>query len=266
MRIAIIQFSVCPGNIKLNEQTTARLIEQAAACRANVIVLPELWNCGYDLAHLPRLAQDSQGSSISLLKKLALKYGIFIFGGSFAEKKNGAFYNTAMVIDQKGLVAGKYRKIHLFPLGLEEDKYFSSGEEWGLVETPWGLAGVALCYDIRFPELVRNLVLRGARYLVVPAQWPESRLDHWITLCKARAIENQVFLFAANRTGQDEKITYPGTSLIISPWGHVIKSGSGEPEIVIADIDFNEIEEARGILPVFSDRRGILDEIDNSQV
>lgn len=265
IKVALSQFDIKTGDMDANLHAVTEHIQMAARWNADLVVLPELWNCSYDLPNLPQLAQTINGSSISALKKLARKHQIFIFAGSIAEKKDKVFYNTSAVIDRQGNLVGKYRKIHLFHLGLEEDRYFTAGEDWGLVETPWGPAGIILCYDLRFPELTRNLVLRGARFIVIPAQWPTARVDHWITLCQARAVENQVFILAANRTGADKHISYPGRSLIISPWGEILKEGSAQKELVCAELDLTEIDHARKLLPVLSDRRGILDEIDHSQ-
>ncbi|ATW24360.1 hypothetical protein DCMF_05785 [Candidatus Formimonas warabiya] len=265
VKVALIQFNIVSGDLDHNLTTVTEQIEIAAQGHADLILLPELWNCGYDLLHLPHLAQGLQGPTVSTIRELAKKYKLFIFAGSIAEKKDGVYYNTTVAIDQKGSIVGKYRKIHLFSLGFEEDKFFSGGEDWGLVETPWGLAGMIICYDLRFPELMRNLALRGARFIVVPAQWPESKVDQWITFCKARALENQVYLFGTNCTGTDLEIPYPGKSLIVSPWGDVIKEGTSNQEVVLADIDMDEVDKAREALPALFERRSILDEIDNSQ-
>lgn len=266
IKVALIQFSVVPGQVELNERTVEQMIARAAEQNAQIAVLPELWNCGYDLGNLPNLAQNLHGSSVSLLRRLSKEYHMFIFGGSVAERRQGKYFNTAVVIDQQGFLVGKYRKVHLFPLHLQENKYFTGGGRWGLVETPWETAGIALCYDIRFPELIRNLALRNARFVVIPAQWPLARVDHWVTLCRARAIENQIYIIAANRTGRDGTGTYPGKSLIISPWGKIIAEAGEQPDVITAEIELEEINRVRETIPVFPDRRPLLDEIDNSQL
>lgn len=266
IKVGLIQFSVQPGNIIINENKARDLVAKATQAGAELVVLPELWNCGYDLPNLTKLAQNLHDSSVNLLRSLAQEHKIFIFGGSIGEKKNGAYYNTAVAVDSRGFVAGKYRKIHLFPLGLEEDKYFSPGLEWGLIETPWGKAGIELCYDLRFPELMRNLVLRGARFIVIPAQWPAAREEHWKTLCRARAIENQVFIIACNRSGCDGKLKYAGRSMVISPWGEIIAQADDDPGVTMAEIELNEIENVRKMIPVWEHRCDLLDEIDHSQL
>ncbi len=264
MRASVIQFDIKPGEVAINEALAEEYIEKAVANGAAMVVLPELWNCGYQLTGLPELAQNMRGSSVRLLQKLAKKHRLFIFGGTIAEKKEGNYYNTMVVINAQGDIVAKYRKIHLFPYGLEEEKYFAAGNDWALIETPWGKAGMMICYDLRFPELARNLVLRGARFLVLPAQWPLARLENWLVLVQARAVENQVFVLAANRTGRDESGKYDGGSLIVSPWGDILARGCGEEGAYTADLDFALIEDARSRIPGIEARRRILDEIDDS--
>lgn len=266
MKIALIQFDIIPGDIKFNEVTVEKLIEQCATHNVDAVVLPELWNCGYDLENLDKHAQTITGSSVKLMAKLAKKFGIYIFGGSIAEKKANKYYNTMFVFNEKGDITAKYRKIHLFPLVLEEQKYFTSGEEWGFVDTPWGKFGLMLCYDLRFTEQARNLALRGAQALIVPAQWPKPRIEHWHNLNVARAIESQLFVFAVNRTGKDSSGRYVGCSMAVDPLGNVLAGGyeAKDSGIIIADCDFSQINNIRKTIPVYDDRVNILDEIDNS--
>jgi len=267
MKVAMLQMDIVYGDVAANEKKAEFLLQKAAGLGAEVVVLPELWPCGYALNRLPELAQDLSGSSVTMLKNAARKHGLFIFGGSLAEKNNGDYYNTLPVIDRNGEIAGCYRKVHLFPLGLNEDVYFKAGDSWGLVETPWGLWGLALCYDLRFGAFLRNLALRGAQAIVIPAQWPALRIDHWQTLTLARAMENQIFLLACNRTGTDASGEYNGCSAIIDAWGRIVAGGrpSESPdEIILADVDLAQNKKARHYIPVYHDRRPVLDEINNS--
>ncbi len=267
LKAALVQFDILPGQTALNEAAAERLIYKSAELGAEMVVLPELWNVGYDLPRLDVLAQDMNGSSVRLLSRLARENGMFIFGGSIAESKNGRYYNTALVFNQKGELVHKYRKLHLFPLGLQEDKYFTAGEEWGLVDTPWGTFGLALCYDLRFPALLENLALRGAQALVIPAQWPTLRVNHWLLLNQARAIENQAFVLACNRTGKDKSGKYPGCSMLVDPFGGVVTGGEDarQPGVLLGELDFGLLAKSRNGIPFYSDRRRIIDEIDDSQ-
>lgn len=257
-RVAIAQMQVEIGNIEANEAKAKAFIEDAAGRGADFCVLPELWNMGYALSELPRLGQDTRGSSVQMLKKCAAENEMPIVGGSIGEKKDGVFYNTLFYIDGRGELVEKYRKVHLFPLELEEDKYFQTGSEWVLTEVGPFQVGFMLCYDLRFPEFCRNLALRGAKIVFVPAQWPAARIDHWLALMKARAIENQIYIVGANAANAG------GQSLIVDPMGQVLASGGKEEALLLGEINFDRFEETRSRIPVYRDRKNILDEIDNS--
>ncbi len=268
LKAALLQFDIRPGETAHNENVAARLIAKSAELGAELVVLPELWNVGYDLPHLAELAQDARGTSCRLLARLAREYGLYIFGGTFAEKRGGRYYNTAPVFNDRGELIYKYRKLHLFPKGLEEEKYFTPGDEWGLVDTPWGRFGLAVCYDLRFPAAIQNLALRGAETIVIPAQWPKVRIEHWCLLAQARAIDNQLFVLACNRTGRDASGKYPGCSIAVDPLGSVLAGGmtATEPGVLLAELDYSGLDKLRAAIPVYRDRRRILDEIDDGQL
>lgn len=263
IKIGIAQMNVIPGDVAANEKKAATMVAALAKQGAGIIVLPELWNMGYDLKNLPSLAQNNKGQTWKLMRQLAKEHGIVLFGGSIGEKKDGAYYNLAPVLNRRGETILKYRKAHLFSLGLEEDRYFSPGSEWGIGEIDHLPFGLMLCYDLRFPAFCRNLALRGAKAIFLPAQWPKARLDHWRTLILARAIENQVFIIAANRCGNDGDLAYPGHSLIVDPWGNMLAEGGEGEEALVAEIDTAAVAAAREKIPVFNDRKNILDEIDD---
>ncbi|MDR2711942.1 MAG: carbon-nitrogen family hydrolase [Clostridiales bacterium] len=270
MKAAVIQFDIRPGEVEVNRRKALQYLEEAAAQGAGAALLPELWNCGYDLPDLPDLAENLRGESIGLVQKLAAQYKMYIFAGTIAERKDGNYYNTQAVINNKGEIIAKYRKVHLFNPRLAEGKYFHSGDKWALAHTPWGPVGLATCYDLRFPEFSRNLALRGAEMLVFPAQWPGIRLDEWRILCQARAVENQCFVLAANRTGTDMleggEFVYEGGSLIVAPNGHILADAGDREGVFPAELDWGLLQAIRQRNNVFADRRPILDEIDDSQV
>ncbi len=269
LRAALLQFDVRPGEVQHNEAVISALLDESKACGAQLVVLPELWNVGYDLPHLPQLAQNlRQGSSARLLMRKAKEHDMYIFGGTIAEKKGDSFFNTALVIDNNGEIIYKYRKLHLFPNGLKEPEYFMPGDEWGLVETPWGLFGLAICYDLRFPATIQNLTLRGANTLIVPAQWPTIRAKHWLILNQARAIDHQIFVLACNRTGHDHSGKYPGWSVAVDPLGEILCGGKEATSagILLADLDYTVLPKIRSSIPVYDNRLRILDEIDDSQL
>jgi len=267
MRVALIQFDVKPNDIKHNESVVREMITHCAG-KADVVVLPELWNCGYDLKELPNNAQTLRGSSVSMLQKLAKEHGLWIFGGTIGEKKGNVFYNTMPIINSDGEIVEKYRKIHLYPYALHEEEYFEAGDEWCLVDTPWGRIGTMICYDLRFPELARNLTLRGAKTIIMCAQWPKARIEQYRCLVQARAIENQIYMCSCNRTGKDSSGTYNGNSMVAFSYGDVLVGGAEATEqgILLAELDYEELENRRNLLLDYTNRRSILDEIDDSQI
>ena len=151
---------------------------------------------------------------------------------------------------------------------MKEPEYFMPGDEWGLVETPWGLFGLAICYDLRFPATIQNLTLRGANTLIVPAQWPTIRAKHWLMLNQARAIDHQIFVLACNRTGHDHSGKYPGWSVAVDPLGEILCGGKEATSagILLADLDYTVLPKIRSSIPVYDNRLRILDEIDDSQL
>ncbi len=271
MKAAVIQYNIHSGDAKANRGKAAALLAEAGKMGAEIVLLPELWNCGYDLDRLEELAETSRGLSAKMLQKAAKEQHMFIIGGSIAEKKDGKYYNTSLAINQKGEIVQKYRKAHLFSLGLHEDEYFMAGDEWVQAETPWCKVGMMICYDLRFPEFARNLALRGAKLLTMPSQWPRSRDEARYILCRARAIENRCFVMAANPVGIDEGngFKYAGGSMIIDPYGKILVEGPDEEGVFMADIDFSpwlSLDDQSPTIDVFADRRAILDEIDDSQI
>ncbi len=264
IKFAMIQMDIVHGDVEANEAHAKSLLTEAAQCGADIAILPELWNMGYDLDRLEVLAHRSE-ESLKFLRNQAKDLHMMIVGGSLPEKREGAFYNMCPVVTEIGTIAGKYRKAHLFPLALKEHLYFSPGSEWGLADTDSFTLGTLLCYDLRFPELCRNLALRGADLLVVPAQWPAARENHWRVLLQARAIENQSFLLGVNRVGRDGNgLNYRGHSMAVAPDGTILAEGDENEGIFYGEIDFSKVSEIAHKIPVFADRKNILDEIDNS--
>ena len=262
LKVAALQFHVKLGDKDANMFQAEDMIAEAAAAGAKLILLPELWNCGFDKENLEKAAEDIQGPAVSMLRTLAKKYNMFIIGGSFVEKKQGHYFNTCPVIDAGGSIVEKYRKVHLFSYGWHEEEYFAPGDEWSIIESPFGfLAGLTICYDLRFPEFYRNLALRGARLLTVPAEWPEARIAEFEIFCRSRAAENRCYLIATNACGDG----YGGTSLIVSPFGEILAKAGEENEIIFADLDFAVFDEVQFFNSI-KDRRQFLDEIDDNQL
>lgn len=251
IRAAAIQFTVIPGDVDTNLAYVRTALQRAADRGAQLAVLPEMWSSGFAYKNLNELALDTAGIVAELLE-LSRELRLVIVG-SMPEPNGDKVFNTIHLIDN-GRLAGVYRKMHLFSL-LGEDRAFSGGNGWLLAETSLGKIGVIICYDLRFPELSRRLALEGARVICVPAQWPIPREEHWRTLLKARAIENQLFVVSCNACGRIGKLDFFGMSMIIDPKGEVLADGGAEQGEAIATLDMAVMAEWRAQIPCFNDRR-----------
>jgi predicted amidohydrolase len=251
IRAGIIQFDVCIGDVKRNLTTAKKHIFRLGHQGVQLVVLPEMWSTGFDNEHLQELSETTPGI-LEDLAGLSERLHLTIVG-SLPEKRPDGVYNTAYVVDRDGSVAGAYQKIHLFSQ-TGEDRYFRPGHEAVVAKTFLGPIGLMICYDLRFPELCRCLTLRGAKMVVVMAQWPALRVAHWEALLKARAIENQLFVFGVNRCGQDSDLVYAGHSRIISPYGEIIARAGKRQTSLRADIDLRLVERTRIQMPCLQER------------
>ncbi len=261
--VAAIQFHAHWGDKKYNRKIAAALVEKAARAGAELVVLPELWNSGYnasDFRRLPEQAEPLTGPSVQLLKDLATVHHLTIAGGSVVEDRHGKLYNTSVCISPQGMVEEKYRKTHLFS---QEKDYFSPGDEWGIVEDLPLLAGMnlgmAICYDLRFPEFFRNMALRGCRFFSVPLAWPRVRLEEFRILAQARALENRSILIAANQSGGE----MCGHSMVLSQTGAILAQCGDEDGFALAEIDMDSFLHSQRHQDI-TDRRQFLDEIDDN--
>lgn len=259
IKIGLIQAAVRLGDAAYNYGHVEALLEDAAKRGAEMLVLPEMWNTGFfPRRRLHELADPEGKRTQALLSAMAKKYGLCIVGGSAAIQEEGAFYNRAYVMDTEGRRISFYDKIHGFSPS-KEPEVFHMGRELPFFKAGPLNASMVLCYDLRFPELIRREVLGGADMIFVPAAWPAERLYHWDTLLKARAIENQIFLCAVNQAGFDGKNEYAGHSLLLDPWGEVLAQGGPGEDILIASIDTDMLEDVRRRMRVFHDRRDDVD-------
>jgi predicted amidohydrolase len=228
-------------------------IETLAEQDVDVVVLPEMWSCGFDNERLMDHAAVTP-DILARVGRLAREHRMAVCGSLPGITGDGTVANTQYLIDRDGNLRVGYSKVHLFsPNG--EDRYFSPGNEAVVTDASFGNVGFLTCYDIRFPELGRDLALKGAEIIIVSAQWPMSRSHHWDVLLKARAVENQVFVFAANSCGVDSEREYAGKSMVVSPWGDVLGKAEKDDYILVADIDMDDLKRAREAIPCFRDRR-----------
>lgn len=221
----------------------------------DVVVLPETWSTGYYPQNDLMSFCEADGADIKKTFSLvAGNLNVNIVAGSIANIKNGRVYNTSFIFNRNGEIAGEYDKTHLFT-PMDEHEFFEYGEKITTFSLDGHKCAVIICYDIRFPELVRSLALEGIEMLFVVSQWPEKRIEHLKMLSLARAIENQMFVAVCNSCGCADKVRFGGHSMIIDPWGNVLASAGEAEETITADCDFGRIEEIRNSINVFNDRK-----------
>ncbi len=248
-----------------NLERAERLVAQAAATGADIVLLPEKWNFIGEAEQLREAAEPLEGGeSVEAMAGWARTHGITLVGGSITERREGRekLSNTSLVFDPDGRIAGVYRKIHLFDVEVGGHVYRESeaeepGDEPVVVESEGWKIGLSICYDVRFPELYRILVLEGAQLLAVPAHFTErTGRDHWHVLLRARAIENQCYVAAAAQVGETRpgRPSY-GRSLIADPWGIVLVEAPDEECVIAADLNLTTLEGMREKLPALAGRR-----------
>lgn len=251
--ISIAQIQILLKSPQANFEKAAQLVADAAQRGSNLIVLPELWISGYDLEHHEVYTQ-SESQTISKIQGLADHHNISIHG-SILHKDKGYVNNTAMLFTPGQQFPACYNKIHLFRL-MNEHLYLKPGSRPVLMQCSWEKTGAAICYDLRFPELFRWYALNGAQLILINAEWPLKRIEHWRILLQARAVENQIFIAAANNVGKTGSEEFGGCSAILDPQGNFLIEGSSHnEELLTAVLDLEQIHKARKNIPVFNDRR-----------
>jgi predicted amidohydrolase len=257
LTVAAVQLASLEGETLDQALAVATSAVDAAAARgATLVVLPEIWTPGYFAFDTYPEAAPHAERIRRHLADLAEQHRIHLHGGSFVEEHGGALYNTSVLFGPDGKAVGEYRKMHLFGYGSREPEVLSPGESVTVVDTELGKIGMAVCYDLRFPELFRAMTDRGAELILVASAWPHPRLEAWSTLVRARAIENQVHLVAANGVGPT--LSGPslcGHSAVVDPWGVPVAGAGDEAATVTTTIDLDAVGDARGRLRQLADRR-----------
>jgi predicted amidohydrolase/SAM-dependent methyltransferase len=254
LTLALGQFEVVVDQHEVNLATVAGLAGEAAARRADLLLLPELWSSGYSLARSAVHAHATRAEVLPEVERLAREHRLWIAGSVLLSDERGLVRNTMVVIDPSGRRVASYAKVHLFgPMG--EDAALAPGDSPVMAALPWCDAGLAVCYDLRFPELFRAYASAGSALTLLSAEWPTSRREHWRTLLRARAIENQCFLAACNSVGGPGEVPFAGHSAIVSPWGEVLAEGGSGEELLSATVDLKDAAAARECLPALRDRR-----------
>lgn len=253
VHVAIAQLKVSLGEPEQNLSRARQLLQEAKARGAELVVLPELWSTGYVLTQASRYGSDRNEGIFEQIGELARAFGLYLCG-SMIEASEGSFFNTQTIYSPDGTLLSLYRKIHLFGL-MQEPEFLTAGDKLVTVDLPWGKAGMAICYDLRFPEMFRSYALNGAQLFLISAEWPRPRLDHWRTLLRARAIENQCFVVACNCVGEGNGNVFGGHSMIVDPWGEILAEGGDEETVISADLDLELVHDIRKHYPVLADGR-----------
>jgi predicted amidohydrolase len=265
MRAAAVQLSSTPDRDR-NLEAADRLTREAAARGAELVVLPEKWPVLGTPEQTAAGAEPLDGPSLTWARATARELGIELVAGSIAERVEGAERgaNTSVHIGPDGEDRAVYRKIHMFDVEVggrsyRESEHERPGDEIVLSQLADGEGlGLTICYDLRFPELYRILAVRGAKVFTVPAAFTETTTrDHWEVLLRARAIEDQAFVVAANQVGEFAPgLRAGGRSMIVNPWGIVLAQAPDFETFVLADLDFERQEGIRTKLPSLANRQG----------
>ena len=256
--LTLVQMDCLFGEPARNFERAEAFIADAAGRGSDLVALPELWHSSIDLENAgsyasPLAAEAGDDGWFGRFATLARDNHVWLTG-SMLESQDGQFFNTMALYSPEGRLAASYRKMHLFRL-MNEEKYLAPGESGTIHELPWGCAGLAICYDLRFPELFRRYALEGARLMILPAAWPHPRRMHWRTLLRSRAIENQCFVAACNRVGTTEDVSFFGASAVVDPWGETLIEGGETEALLTVRIDLDTVEATRAKIPIFADRR-----------
>ena len=265
--VACIQNSATE-DVAANIAETSELVRAAVEAGADFVCLPEYFSCleQHDQAYVERGFTEADHPALYNLRALAEELGTWILLGSLAIKiSNDKVNNRSYVISDSGEIVGHYDKIHLFDVALKRGEFYResatvvSGDALKLATLPWGLLGLTICYDVRFPQLYRRLAHAGADFISIPAAFTATTgAAHWHVLVRARAIETGCYVFAPDQCGKRPwgRRTY-GHSLIVDPWGEVLADGAEAPGYVVAEIDPTKVSEARSMIPALSHDKAI---------
>jgi len=253
LTISLLQLDYGQGDMDSRFERVRAAAAEAVARGSSLLLLPELWCSGYDLKNADALAAPLGEGHFAQVAQLARERGIHLCGSMLCREEDGTVRNRAALHGPDGGLIGWYDKLHLFPK-LSEDRYLHAGDQLPVFDLPWGRTAMAVCYDLRFPELFRSYALESdPRLVLVPSAWPEPRLKYFTLMTRARACENQCFVAACNRAGEGEPAY--GKSLAADPWGEVVgEAGRGE-ELLTVELALDRIDGARASLDLRGDLR-----------
>jgi omega-amidase len=249
-----------------NLERAATMVETAARQGAAMAVLPEMFNCPYEQSLFAEYAETEQGETAAFLAETARKNRCLLVGGSIPERQGGQLFNTTFVFDQNGKLIARHRKVHLFDIAVpggitfQESAVLTAGDQATVFSSEFGPIGLAICYDLRFPEFFRLMVDAGAQAVILPAAFNMTTGPaHWETLLRTRAIDNQVYIIAVS-PARDENANYVayGHSLAVDPWGVILWQAGAEEAVGVVELDARRLFEVREQLPLLKQRRADL--------
>ena len=262
LKLGLCQMKVTADKAE-NLRHARELIDKAAAGGAELVMLPEMFNCPYENAAFPVYAEPAGGESWQMLSRAAKENGVWLVGGSVPELEDGKIYNTCFIFDRKGNELARHRKVHLFDIDVpggqrfKESDTLTAGDQITLVDTPWGKLGVAICFDIRFAEFFRVMGDGGAVLIAIPAAFNMTTGPaHWDLTFRMRAIDQQCFV-AGCSPARDETASYVayGNSLVADPWGNFPLHMDEKEHVQVVELDLADLEKYRGQIPILSGRR-----------
>ena len=257
MKVAAAQISCALGDFDANLRKIADFASRAKKSGAEFVVFPEMSDTGYSMPVIQKHARTWDEGAMNELEEIAWRNSILIAAG-ISERENESIFNTQVLINPKGEQIAKYRKTHLVTAApLDERVCLSPGSEFVSAKIDNFNVGLSICYDLRFPEMARTLVVKhGANVIVNSSAWPVVRAEHLRILALARAVENQSYFIIANRVGTDDNVTFCGGSLIVDPGGKILAAAPADREEMIeAEISTDVITQVRDVVRVFDHRR-----------
>lgn len=258
LKLAICQMTVTADK-EANLEKAGGMIDEAAAQGCGLAVLPEMFNCPYSTSQFRAYAENPGGPSWRFLEEKARTKGIYLIGGSIPElDEEGRVFNTSLIYDPQGTLIGKHRKVHLFDVDIKggirfkESETLSPGETLTVVDTAYGPIGVAICFDIRFAEMMRAMAFAGARLIVIPAAFNMTTGPaHWELTFRARGLDNQLYMAGA-APARNESASYVSWahSLVTDPWGRVAADQGTDEGVLLHELDLAEAGAVREQLPI----------------
>jgi len=249
MKIGLVQYSPVWEDKKSNKEKISVLLNEKKT-EIDLLIFPEMTLTGFTM-HSEKFAEEIEGESFIYFSSLAEKFHCDVIAG-IIEHSSGKYFNSLIHIEKSGKLKNHYHKIHPFSFS-NEDKHFSAGDKQIITEIDNWRIGLSICYDLRFPELYRLYAKEKVHLIICIANWPNTRIEHWSTLLKARAIENQCYVVGVNRVGDAQVLHYNGFTSICDPMGKEVISVENEERLIVAEIHKSEVEDVRIKLPFLDD-------------